>query len=233
MKSLKLIVGIGAAVGAVCLSAAGASAATVVTTFQGTILSGIDNLGLFGAPGANLAGDSYISVYTTNSETVGDTIVNNMPYDSYIFGGVIDGTISPTRELMTINSRSFSSDGIQYGEDLLTEYTHGGVSQIYLQAGVGNLNVVNEQIQSYSNFIGTDGDFRIPLSYTLQSGDFSYGIFRSSAPITNVGTNLTLMPTSVSVALIPEPASWAMTLVGFFGMGAMLRRARRLTVRVD
>ena len=32
---------------------------------------------------------------------------------------------------------------------------------------------------------------------------------------------------NVSVAAVPEPASWALMLVGFGGLGAVLRRQRR------
>jgi hypothetical protein len=34
---------------------------------------------------------------------------------------------------------------------------------------------------------------------------------------------------AIALGAVPEPASWAMMLLGFFGLGAMLRRARRST----
>ncbi len=58
-----------------------------------------------------------------------------------------------------------------------------------------------------------------------------------AAPTFKLGT-FTLTPNtpgpaySLTIAAVPEPASWAMLLAGFGALGAMVRRRRGVTVRV-
>ena len=46
----------------------------------------------------------------------------------------------------------------------------------------------------------------------------------------SIGTPLGLPPAAlldgVSLTTVPEPATWAMMIMGFFGLGAVLRRRR-------
>jgi len=86
-----------------------------------------------------------------------------------------------------------------------------------------------------------------PVSFSLFSGAPGSGslVFSSGAPSTapsfsgllGVGSyyletvkttgKTDLISGAISVSAVPEPATWAMMIVGFFGLGAMLRRSRR------
>ena len=58
------------------------------------------------------------------------------------------------------------------------------------------------------------------------------------SPVANAGTYTLMANTSettngaFSLTAVPEPASWALMLVGFGGLGAVLRRRRQLTAAV-
>jgi hypothetical protein len=62
-----------------------------------------------------------------------------------------------------------------------------------------------------------DGLFAVPGDFTLVS--FSTGV--------TVGSGATSITATPVPALVPEPASWAMMLVGFASLGAAARAARR------
>jgi len=66
---------------------------------------------------------------------------------------------------------------------------------------------------------------------SLSFAGIDHVIFGSEAPSTDgssiLNDNFTFEPAAISA--VPEPATWAMMLVGFFGLGAMMRRARPAT----
>jgi hypothetical protein len=67
--------------------------------------------------------------------------------------------------------------------------------------------------QTYS--FGNGGAFRV----ALQDTNFAIG-----GPVTNVAGQFRLL--SESVSAVPEPATWAMMLLGFGGVGVAVRRRR-------
>jgi hypothetical protein len=82
-----------------------ASAATITATFAGTVKTGSDSTGVFGTPGANLAGAGYSLVYTIDP-TVGaySTIVDPVFSGDQIFGGI--------SAMLTINGHSYAFTGV-------------------------------------------------------------------------------------------------------------------------
>lgn len=78
------------------------------------------------------------------------------------------------------------------------------------------------------NFIGlraSAGDeYFYGFAYTTNNVLNSYG-FESVA-------GLAITPTVAAAAAVPEPASWALMVVGFGAIGAAVRRSRRTEVRV-
>src|SRR5262245_10214729 len=69
MRRLRLGV-VAGAMAAVAL-AGQAAAAVVVTTYKGTVANGTDVTGVFGAPGANLAGLPFIAVFVLDGSAPG------------------------------------------------------------------------------------------------------------------------------------------------------------------
>lgn len=84
-------------------------------------------------------------------------------------------------------------------------------------AVVGSL-VWDNPIQSFSTAAG---------DFTVQFGNLSGVTFGSTA----------IAPVTISVskvaAAVPEPATWAMMLTGFFGVGAVVRRQRKQVVALQ
>jgi hypothetical protein len=70
-----------------------------------------------------------------------------------------------------------------------------------------------------------------PLTTGWLSNAMSFRATAASATITfnasPTGGNLLSGIDNLSVSSVPEPASWAMMLVGFFGLGGVLRSVRR------
>jgi len=89
---------------AVLLGASGAHA-SVIATYQGTVKSGIDSLGLFGAPGTDLTGDSFTVRYTISDGTTGAIKSFDPPHSSEISGSL---SASPVRGNVSINRRTIS-----------------------------------------------------------------------------------------------------------------------------
>ena len=86
----------------------------------------------------------------------------------------------------------------------------------------------------------TDGMFTLALTAPVDELQLSYFTtrFQSINPAINGGTSGvgigTMMPSTPVTGAVPEPATWAMMLLGFFGVGATMRRsatARRVTVQ--
>jgi hypothetical protein len=85
-----------------------ASAATITATFAGTVKAATDTTGVFGTPGANLAGANYslvftvdptVGAYSTYSGTIGDPALNG----DQIFQGI--------SAALTINGHTYAFAG--------------------------------------------------------------------------------------------------------------------------
>jgi hypothetical protein len=85
--------------------ATNADARVLMATYTGTIYSGYDGAGLFGSPGASLAGDAYIITYTIDT-TKGD-YGNYLPQRDLIIGGPgFGGSYGDSPVSATINVRN-------------------------------------------------------------------------------------------------------------------------------
>ena len=103
----------GAAFAGALAVAAPASAAIITTTFEGTIAYGFDQTGLFGAPGQELTGLRFKSVYTTN-DTPG-SIHGDDGSLTTVQGGTSYGSVDPVTAFLTIGSGTIFLGGDYYG----------------------------------------------------------------------------------------------------------------------
>jgi len=85
-----------------------ASAGTITATFKGTVQAAVDSTGVFGTPGANLAGAAYTLVFTVDPalgdySTFNGTITDPLLSGDQIFGG--------KNAALTINGHHYSFIG--------------------------------------------------------------------------------------------------------------------------
>lgn len=91
-----------------------------------------------------------------------------------------------------------------------------------VQVGVGNA------LQNFTFDTSTAGNSHGDMGYVLQTLNFSTSgaTTLKFTSLDNSGSAFGPVIGGVSIAAVPEPAAWAMTLVGVGGLGAMMRRRR-------
>lgn len=203
--------------GVALAAAAPASATIVFMDFAGTVTSGNDSGGLFGAAGADLSGQSFVVHY------VFDTTLGHRtgPSPDQLVGGAAFNDASPSiGATVTVNGSSYTIVGDQFAEDNAAWYEDYATAQ-----SSSNETLIN-YVFDYNNPLGTAIDR--PFSLTVASNAATnYGALQTSS-----GTSLVFHNTTISggvvptVAAVPEPRTWAMMVIGFGATGSSLRRRR-------
>jgi hypothetical protein len=222
-----------------------ASAAIVEVTYSGIIRSGSDMTGIFGAPGADLSGDPYSTVYLFDT-TLGTTTTNAA--EIAIFGGAVFGTASPSLgAVLTINGHPFSISGQASatieGFNFAPAITESGVVHDAADGGdPGDVTTIHEVEHVIGNFTGTfPRSLTTPFTNSIASDEGSGSTFEISVQddATSLYSVLTLgnlEPETVTLAVIPPtatplPETWPMLLGGIAGAGFLLRGAQRKCAR--
>jgi hypothetical protein len=224
-----------------------ASAATVMVTYSGYVLSGVDQPGLFGVAGVDLTGDQYTAVFTVDT-VEGHQTLSPGNY-SGVYGGGCCGSPTPvvTTVVLTINGHSQEIDGTEDGSAFVTalgfrpEATTAH-SSIETDQYTSNGFIYHRNSALYSNAYSASNplmgwDYRnsyiIPTSADVTSkGYFQYDVEHSNPDGSNavLDSYLQLNLAGAFVPPIPgapEPATWAAMLVGFGAVGAVMRRRRK------
>ncbi len=217
---------------AVLLGASGAHA-SVIATYQGTVKSGIDSLGLFGAPGTDLTGDSFTVRYTISDGTTGAIKSFDPPHSSEISGSL---SASPVRGNVSINRRTISVLGRENSGAIVSVnslYSYVGHA-ILDKSNSGSSTVYTSLVDVFYSYVpgAIPWDYHTPYSYTFQPGDILNGNFQINAFDNRTGNLVSqylidLPPSSVTVSVtdsVPELSTWAMMLIGFAAVGWRLRR---------
>ncbi len=227
-----------------CIDGGVANAAIYVETFQGTA-TGIDALGLFGIPGKTLSGDAFSVVFTIN----GSLGINNSPYSGVhqIYGGTTFLVSDPVIGSVTINGVSFTVGstggyGVSHiGFNPAPQSGESDKAQIsayaldYYSSSIPNADSISLSGEMLSNTSTTGFPTNFGQSYSIVSDQASIYGFGSLYIRDNNGIlieNILLNPSILTpngVSAAPEPASWALMIAGFGGVGGVMRR-RRSTV---
>lgn len=81
-------------------------------------------------------------------------------------------------------------------------------------------------------FYTTDRDVIYSYTYYFAPGAFNSTRPWIGSPITgHIQDDGNLTPAGATLNAVPEPSTWAMMIMGFIGLGAMLRRQRRTPIR--
>ncbi|WP_395016509.1 hypothetical protein [Dongia sp.] len=205
-----------------------APAATITATFTGTVKTGLDSTGVFGTPGANLAGAGYNLVFTADP-TVGNYFAfNGTITDPLLSGDNIFGGMSA---VLTVNGHSYNFLGLG---------SPGGTYDIAAtKPGTGHLmyQVVNASaISQVNTFLTTNNPPGFPTSVftavALNSCPAAscsfYGSFIIPTPSTGYfqGT-LNFGSLSVAVAMTPIPATLPLLVSALGGLGFVGWRRRQ------
>jgi hypothetical protein len=218
MRLSKFAVLLGLAV----VTAVPASASVMVATFTGTVGTMTQaGAGLFASPGVSLTGDGFTAVYIFNADAIG---VVTTPTSLDVRGGIcclVDpGPIVSAS--LTINgvTRELGHEPNEEPFDSEIRYD-AGAGTVFFQAGR------NDAIDSNLIFNMTGAGVPLSLSAPFTLTQDAGNSFYRWADIGTGTDRAQLIPTSLTVVrTVPEPATWAMMLTGFFGLGAVLRRRR-------
>lgn len=231
------------AVGVSLLSAMPATATVVQATFSGTVSSGTDALGLFGAAGGNLAQTSAQMSFRFDT-SLGAPVSDPFAVDG-VWGGSMLGSATPMLDAtVTIGGVSITSDATRFGYAALLADPSFGQSEQFQARGSAVAQGQTYATQISALFYGPG--FSLPLHldapYTLTNlavmagqpnsqvfGDASFtfcpttGNCLSTHPYFN-WTNFSVAP--VVTAAVPLPASGLLLLAALGGAGAVRRQRK-------
>jgi hypothetical protein len=236
------------------LGFAGNAAAAVYTiTWTGVVTEVVEDTGGLVGPGA--VGDAFTAVFTLDDATAG-AFFQTGPGFSDLMG--MDGFPSPVAAVFTLDGRAWEV-GAQYGVatardasvigyDRLETYASTDTDTRHCEWVDEDRICTREQVLREISFLldsadadFTNGDFRAPLDLALDEAmgrGFFYENYRYAVNGVTQShrLDLQLRATSLRIAAaappsapVPEPATWAMMILGFGAAGAMVRTRRRVT----
>lgn len=226
---------IAAASAAVALAFAGAAgAATFVYTYSGKITAGKDAQSVFGPGSTDLAGEAFTITFAVD-DSLGTRTVG--PIWSKVVGGTSYGTSSPASVRILVRGVEITIDGAKWSEAGASySPTHQIASQVVSGSASGAAGITSGLVQSSVHAIDRNwlnsADYRdivssgpTPGSYMGGSFYVHNGVNPEYAAQFNFDAHLFLVD-GVMPSSVPEPATWAMMIVGFGLAGTALRRRR-------
>ncbi len=215
-RSLKILLA-ATAVAAVALAGSASAATNLVTNgnFSSPSVGAYAILGNGSVPGWTNLAEPFIEIGATSTYglTCYNGICTNLEVNANTFGNV-QQTIS----------------GLTVGQSYLLSYVYGGRSA----GGAQGMNTTFGGVTVNTNNSDGVNSFWTPFSTTIvaTAGSEVLSFQGFNAQGETIGNNISFgnEVTGVSLTAVPEPATWAMMLVGFGGLGAALRISRRRTL---
>ena len=186
-------------------------------------LGATGSLGFFGVAPSSLLGDAFTETFTFTSGKGTNLSMGNTSY----FDG--DETNTPTSVTVTIGSHSVSFPGDHHG---FIDFQDGATDSIYIGAAHDTGSILENADGFITNsstvFLTAPGIFQPSGSFLLSLSGSPYFYFDPSSDTSSKSDSYDANMTRVTfVAGAPEPASWALMLVGLGAAGVALRSSRR------
>ena len=201
-----------------------ASAAIMDVTYTGTVSSGIDTLGIFGAAGANLAGSSWVATYTFDTSLGHSYSSSNY---NEIYGGSFYNNTSPVlSSMVTINGVGQAVGGSYAG--VVYGVNNGGFSKHTAEYhSSGHTEYLENYISNYNGSL--PASITTPFTHTVDANDSVLGTYylTNNTGSETIYANLATLTVSEHVGAVPEPSTWAMMLLGFAGVGFAAYRKKK------
>ncbi|WP_334537188.1 PEP-CTERM sorting domain-containing protein [Bradyrhizobium sp. AZCC 2230] len=205
-----------------------ASAAMVNITYTGTVADGSYDQGVFGG---NIVGANFTATFKFDTSISGAFNSFNSA-GSYIVGGSAFGGPAPgLSAALTINgiTQSFTPS---YDSQIYAANDGTNSTQEHIAGNDFNQNFIEASITNHGTLL--PGTIDVPFSYIVQPGDSMQGDFH----LTTLGLysaqgslNLTSVTETVDgVSAVPEPSTWAMMIIGFYGLGWMAYKRKNSAV---
>ena len=218
----------GACAALLLLAPVTALAKTIQIEAAGTVAFGTDTLGVFGTPGANLAGQTFTGGMTFDLTNAG---YFNFGFRTDLYGG-------DTYDFLPNFPASLGNAEVTVGgvhKDITANYNttltafSGGFD--LQEAQERNLVFIQELLFVENPGFGVfTPDYQPPAGNLCALSDCSGSHFNYQLVQTGSQTFLQLNLTSLTISEVkagaPEPASWALMIGGFGLAGAALRRRR-------
>ena len=227
------------------LALAGPASATLVQiVYTGTVTEGFDYSGVLGTANTDLTGAAFRSVFIFDTSLGQST--SSPQYES-LRGGTDYGVASPlVSSTFQIGSAIVSTrgdvaatlyaqhDGDESDVELLPSDQFADAKHSTSPgAAIYETEENGAEIQNATSALPNNYD--IPFSYQVAPGDVTFGEFlyyryalatqtEAYAYAHLAVDTLTIGPLTDGGGPVPEPASWALMILGFGGVGAMLRR---------
>lgn len=219
-----------------------ANAAIYTRTIEGTVISGgFSDTEFSIAAGQSFAGLPFTEVFVID-DTKGAAYPNGGQYgESLVFGGTNYGTSDPISAFITINSltETIPLQAVNFGEvfvwptigqtvlyGAIASSLTSGANHYYLSYQVnGNTTFLDSAFYGAS-IIGPIVTYPFQATSTFGSpgGSLDLGIFSID------GVRVTTEPAPPPMPTTPEPATWAMMLIGFAAIGAAVRNEANVPV---
>lgn len=182
-------------------------------TLSGTIASGADDRGLFGAAHTSLVGDAFTIQYVIDPVVEQDRTDSDGVSPLYLFN-----TPGKMQVTITINGRSFSFTGTAESLYDKTDHAAAGGDPAFSRLDFNAYDGTNSLVQSVTADNAALGPLAGFSPGSLGHSTLNMSLFGGAVRASSVD--------GIAISTVPEPESWALMIAGFGAVGAAMRRRR-------